>query len=337
MADILQVEHLSAVFDTPQGTVQAVRDVSFTVAEGEVLAIVGESGCGKTALCRAVMGLLPRNGRVTAGRIVAGGQDITHYTERKLCALRGSFFSMLLQHPMTALDPTVTVGAQVAEAVRLRHPKIGNAEVTRRVTELLTLVGIEDAAVRGGQYPHQFSGGMCQRTALAIALAGEPKLLFADEPTSALDVTVQAQILALLQDVQRRLSMATVFVTHDLGAVARIAHRVAVMYAGKLVELGTAEEIFHDPRHPYTWALLRCLPSRHRGEETLPCVAGMPPSLLHPPKGDAFARRSDCALAIDYEEEPPMFRVSDTHYAATWLLHPDAPKRSWEGGRHHGG
>ncbi len=337
MADVLQVEHLSAVFDTPQGTVQAVRDVSFTVAEGEVLAIVGESGCGKSALCRAIMGLLPRNGRITAGRIVAGGQDITGYTERQLCALRGDFFSMILQEPMTALDPTMTVGAQIAEAVRLRDPQAKKARVTRRVEELLTLVGIDRPEIRARQYPHQFSGGMRQRAALAIALAGEPKVLFADEPTTALDVTMQAQILALLQDVQRRLSMATVFVTHDLGVVARIAHRVAVMYAGKIVEIGTAEEIFHDPRHPYTWALLRCLPSLHRGEETLPCAAGMPPSLIHPPKGDAFARRSEYALAIDYEEEPPLFRVSDTHYAATWLLHPDAPKVTKEGGVRHDG
>lgn len=337
MADVLQVEHLSAVFDTPQGTVQAVRDVSFTVAEGEVLAIVGESGCGKSALCHAVMGLLPRSGRVTAGRIVAGGQDITGYSERQLCALRGDFFSMILQDPMTALDPTMTVGAQIAEAVRLRQPKAKRDEVARRVAELLTLVGIDRPEIRQRQYPHQFSGGMRQRAALAIALAGEPKVLFADEPTTALDVTMQAQILALLQDVQRRLSMATVFVTHDLGVVARIAHRVAVMYAGKIVEIGTAEEIFHDPRHPYTWALLRCLPSLHRGEETLPCAAGMPPSLIHPPKGDAFARRSEYALAIDYEEEPPLFRVSDTHYAATWLLHPDAPQVMRGGGVRHGG
>lgn len=337
MADVLQVEHLSAVFDTPQGTVQAVRDVSFTVAEGEVLAIVGESGCGKSALCRAIMGLLPRSGHVTAGRIVAGGQDITDYSERQLCALRGDFFSMILQDPMTALDPTMTVGAQIAEAVRLRQPKAKKTEVARRVAELLTLVGIDQPEIRQRQYPHQFSGGMRQRAALAIALAGEPKVLFADEPTTALDVTMQSQILALLQDVQHRLSMATVFVTHDLGVVARIAHRVAVMYAGKIVEIGTAEEIFHDPRHPYTWALLRCLPSLHRGEEKLPCAAGMPPSLIHPPKGDAFARRSEYALAIDYEEEPPLLRVSDTHYAATWLLHPDAPNVTREGGVRHDG
>ena len=192
--------------------------------------------------------------------------------------------------------------------------------------ELLELVGIDHAQERMALYPHSFSGGMRQRVVLAIALAGDPRILFADEPTTALDVTIQAQILDLLRDVQRKLGTATVFVTHDLGVVARVADRVAVMYAGKIVETGTAEDIFCDPRHPYTWGLLRSLPALSRGKETLPSIPGIPPTLIDPPQGDAFASRNEYALAIDYEEAPPMFRVSDTHYAATWLLDERAPR-----------
>ena len=243
-----------------------------------------------------------------------------------MTALRGSLFSMVFQDPMTALDPTMTIGAQIAEAVLAHRPKLEKSAVRSRVIELLELVGIDRAQERMTLYPHSFSGGMRQRVVLAIALAGDPRILFADEPTTALDVTIQAQILDLLRDVQRKLGTATVFVTHDLGVVARVADRVAVMYAGKIVETGTAEEIFYDPRHPYTWGLLRSLPALSRGKETLPIIPGMPPTLIDPPQGDAFAPRNEYALAIDYEEAPPMFRVSDTHYAATWLLDERAPK-----------
>lgn len=243
-----------------------------------------------------------------------------------MTALRGSLFSMVFQDPMTALDPTMTIGAQIAEAVLAHKPKLEKTAVRERVVELLELVGIDRAQERMALYPHNFSGGMRQRVVLAIALAGNPRILFADEPTTALDVTIQAQILDLLRDVQRKLGTATVFVTHDLGVVARVADRVAVMYAGKIVETGTAEEIFYDPRHPYTWGLLRSLPALSRGKETLPSIPGMPPTLIDPPQGDAFAPRNEYALAIDYEEAPPMFRVSDTHYAATWLLDERAPK-----------
>ena len=219
---------------------------------------------------------------------------------------------------------TMTIGAQIAEAVRVHQPRMGRKAMRQRVLELMTLVGIERPAERMGLYPHNFSGGMRQRSVLAMALAGDPAILFADEPTTALDVTIQAQILDLLRQIQQQLGTATVFVTHDLGAVARVADRVAVMYAGKIVEIGTAEEIFYDPRHPYTWGLLQSLPALSRGRETLPTIPGMPPDLLHPPKGDAFACRNPYALDIDYEEEPPMFPITETHFAATWLLDPRA-------------
>lgn len=326
MPELLEVKNLSVSFFTPDGEVQAVRDVSFSLAKGEVLAIVGESGCGKSVLCKTIMKLLPAAARVKSGRITVDGTDITTYGERDMRKLRGRLFSMVFQDPMTALNPTMTIGAQIAEAVRVHQPRIPKTELHARILELMTLVGIQRPEERMKLYPCNFSGGMRQRTVMAIALAGNPAILFADEPTTALDVTIQAQILDLLKDIQKKLGTATVFVTHDLGVVARVADRVAVMYAGKIVETGTAEEIFYDPRHPYTWGLLRALPAYSRGRGTLYTIPGMPPTLIDPPKGDAFACRSEYALAIDYEEEPPMFRVTDTHYAATWLLDGRAPK-----------
>lgn len=326
MPELLEVKNLSVSFFTLAGEVQAVRDVSFSLKPGEVLAIVGESGCGKSVLCKSIMKLLPRTAKIKSGSITACGTDITHYHEKDMYALRGKRFSMIFQDPMTALDPTMTVGEQIAEAVRTHQPKLGRAQTQARVLELMTLTGIDKPEERMRLYPHHFSGGMRQRAVMAIALAGNPKILFADEPTTALDVTIQAQILDLLREVQRKLSMATVFVTHDLGVVARVADRVAVMYAGKIVETGTAEEIFYDPRHPYTWGLMRSLPALAHGKKTLPAIPGMPPTLIGLPKGDAFACRNEYALDVDYEEEPPMFRITDTHYAATWLLDPRAPK-----------
>lgn len=263
MADLLNVEHLSVSFFTPAGEVQSVRDVSFSLKAGEVLAIVGESGCGKSVLCKSILRLLPQTAKIKSGKIIVDGTDITAYREREMTALRGSLFSMVFQDPMTALDPTMTIGAQIAEAVLAHKPKSEKSAVRSRVIELLELVGIDRAQERMALYPHNFSGGMRQRVVLAIALAGKPHILFADEPTTALDVTIQAQILDLLRDVQRKLGTATVFVTHDLGVVARVADRVAVMYAGKIVETGTTEEIFYDPRHPYTWGCCaRCPRSR---------------------------------------------------------------------------
>ena len=326
MSNLLEIRGLSVCYHTPQGTVQAVRDVSLTLEPGEVLAIVGESGCGKSALCRSILGLLPQNGEILSGAVLAKGLDLVGLSEKELRPLRGSFFSMVFQNPMASLNPTMTVGAQIAEAVKVRQPRISAADLDRRVEELMDLVGIREPSIRKNQYPHQFSGGMRQRSVLAMALAGNPKVLLADEPTTALDVTIQAQILDLFRSLQEKLHTASIFVTHDLGVVARVADRVAVMYAGKIVEVGTVEEVFQDPRHPYTWSLLQALPRFSRGKDRLCAIPGLPPSLVDPPRGDAFACRSRYALDVDYEEAPPMFAVSQTHSAATWLLDPRAPQ-----------
>lgn len=326
MAELLEVKNLSVSFETAQGEIQAVRDVSFSLKSGEVLAIIGESGCGKSVLCKSIMKLLCNKARIKSGSITVDGVDITGYRERDMQKLRGRLFSMVFQDPMTALNPTMTVGSQIAEAVRVHHPGMSRDAVHQRVIELMELVGIQRPDERYGLYPYHFSGGMRQRSVMAIALASAPKILFADEPTTSLDVTIQAQILDLLRDIQRKLGTATILVSHDLGVVARVADRIAVMYAGKIVEIGTAEEIYYDPRHPYTWGLMMALPAYAKAGEPLYTIPGMPPNLLDPPKGDAFACRNAYALAIDYEEMPPMFKISDTHYAATWLLDKRAPK-----------
>ncbi len=326
MAELLDVKNLSVSFNSPNGKVQAVRNVSLTVKSGEVLAIVGESGCGKSVLCKAIMKLLPRTAQMESGSILIDGTDIAGYREREMQKLRGRLFSMVFQDPMTSLNPTLSIGRQIAEAVLVHDRKLSKQAAYERVIELMQLVGIEHPAERYALYPYNFSGGMRQRAVMAIALAANPKILFADEPTTALDVTIQAQILDLLRAVQKKLGMATVLVSHDLGVVARVADRVAVMYAGKIVEIGTAEEIFYDPRHPYTWGLMQSLPVFCKGRDSLHTLPGMPPTLIDPPKGDAFACRNEYALAIDYEEMPPMFQISDTHYAATWLLDARAPK-----------
>lgn len=326
MEAILKIDHLSVGISSPAGKVEAVRDVSFSLYPGETLAIVGESGCGKSMLCKSIMKLLPRSAKIEGGTIQANGVDITGFSERQMRKLRGSFFSMVFQNPMTALNPTMTVGRQIGEAVQIHQPGLSGEQVFGRVLELMELVGIRNPRERYSLYPHQFSGGMRQRSVMAIALAANPAVLLADEPTTALDVTVQVQILDLLREIQKKLGTATILISHDLGVVARAADRVAIMYAGKIVEIGTAEEIYRTPRHPYTWGLMQSLPARNRGKEQLKTIPGMPPTLICPPRGDAFAGRNPYAMEIDYREEPPMFRISDTHYAATWLLDPRAPK-----------
>lgn len=325
METVLEVKNLSVSFDTKKGEVEAVRDVSFSVKKGEVLAIVGESGCGKTVMSQSVLKLLPRNSRIKSGQILVEGTDITNYKEKEMQRLRGTTLSMVFQDPMMTLNPTIPVGVQITEAI-LRHEKVSREEAKQRAIEMLQLVGIEDAAQRYRLQPHYFSGGMRQRCVLAIALALKPKLLFADEPTTALDVTVQSKILNLLLDLKEELGLSIIFITHDLSVAAKIADRVAVMYAGKIVEIGKAEEVFYNPQHPYTWGLLSSLPSLAKRGEQLKCITGMPPSLLHPPAGDAFARRNPYAMEIDYKEMPPMFEITPTHYAATWLLDERAPK-----------
>ena len=326
MKELLEIKNLSVSFNTPKGEIQAVRDVSLSLHEGEVLAIVGESGCGKSVLCKSIMKLLHDNAYIKSGSIIVDGVDITHYGRKDMERLRGRVFSMVFQDPMTSLNPTIPIGEQIAEAVRVHNPKMKKAEVYERVVSMMNLVGIPDAEQRYKLYPYSFSGGMRQRSVMAIALASEPKILLADEPTTSLDVTIQAQILDLLKDVQKKLLTATILVSHDLGVVARVADRVAVMYAGKIVELGTVEDIFYEPRHPYTWGLMRSLPSLAKEGEELYTIPGIPPTMINPPKGDAFACRNEYALAIDYEKMPPMFRISDTHFAATWLLDERAPK-----------
>ena len=326
MAGLLEITNLSVSFDTAQGKVQAVRGVSFSLQSGEVLAIVGESGCGKSVLCKTIMKLLPDTARINSGTIAVNGIDITRYREQDMRKLRGNYFSMVFQDPMTSLNPTIPIGRQIGEAVKIHNPGMTKAEVYQKVLELMELVGIGQVKERYPLYPYSFSGGMRQRSVMAIGLASNPKLLFADEPTTALDVTVQAQILDLIREIQKNLGMAMILVSHDLGVVARAADRVAVMYAGKIVEIGKTEDIFYEPCHPYTWGLMKSLPAFSKAGRELYTIPGMPPTLLHPPKGDAFACRNEYALAIDYEEEPPMFRVTDTHYAATWLLDKHAPR-----------
>ncbi|MDO5411058.1 MAG: ABC transporter ATP-binding protein [Lachnospiraceae bacterium] len=322
---ILELNHLSVSFDTPKGEVQAVRDVSFSLQQGEILAVVGESGCGKTVMSYSVMKLLPKSARIKSGSIVLDGKDITAYKEKEMKNIRGSIVSMVFQDPMTTLNPTMPIGEQITEAI-CKHKKVSKEEAKAKAIELMDMVGIEDPVYRYDLQPHFFSGGMRQRSVLAIALALEPKVLLADEPTTALDVTVQRKILDLLLEIRKKTGIAIVFISHDLGVVARIADRVAVMYAGKIVETGTAEEIFYDPRHPYTWGLMEALPVFAKAGKRLKTIPGMPPMLLNPPPGDAFAPRNRFAMKIDYEKMPPMFEISPTHQAATWLLDERAPK-----------
>ena len=326
MEELLKIENLSVGIKSPAGKVQAVRDVSLDLHPGEILAIVGESGCGKSMLCKAIMKLLPKSAKIEGGKIIANGVDITDYSDKDMRKLRGKLFSMIFQDPMTALNPTIPIGRQIAEAILTHEPKLSKEEVYNRVINLMELVGIRQAHERYKLYPYNFSGGMRQRSVMAIALAANPKILLADEPTTALDVTIQAQILDLLKEIQLKLGTATILVSHDLGVVARCADRVAIMYAGKIVEIGTAEEVYYDPRHPYTWGLMQSLPALNKGKAELKTIPGMPPTLINPPKGDAFACRNEYALEIDYHKQPPMFKITDTHYAATWLLDPRAPK-----------
>ncbi|GAB6496291.1 oligopeptide ABC transporter, ATP-binding protein [Bacillus sp. UMTAT18] len=326
MKTLLEVKDLQVSFDTHAGEVQAVRGVTFDLKKGETLAIVGESGSGKSVTSKALMGLIPNPpGRIKNGEIVFDGRDLTKLTEKEMQQVRGKDIAMIFQDPMTSLNPTMTIGNQIMEGL-IKHQGMSKADARKVALELIDLVGIPNPEARLKQYPHQFSGGMRQRVVIAMALACNPKLLIADEPTTALDVTIQAQILELMKDIQQKTEAAIIFITHDLGVVANVADRVAVMYAGKVVEIGTVDEIFYNPKHPYTWGLIASMPSLDGSEEELYAIPGTPPDLLKPPKGDAFAPRNPQALKIDFEMDPPLFKVSDTHYAATWLLHEQAPE-----------
>ena len=325
MEKLLEVKNLCVNFGTYGGEVKAVRGVTFELHKGETLAIVGESGSGKSVACKTIMRILSSNGYIKDGQILFDGKDLTKISEKDMEKVRGKDIAMIFQDPMTSLNPTMTIGKQIMEPI-IKHQGFSKEDARKRAIELIELVGISDAEKRFKQYPHQFSGGMRQRIVIAISLACNPKVLIADEPTTALDVTIQAQILELIKDLQEKTGVAVIFITHDLGVVANMADRVAVMYAGKIIEYGTSDDIFYDPKHPYTWGLLGSMPTLDIGDNDLYNIPGTPPDLMDPPKGDAFALRSAYAMKIDHLAEPPMFKVSDTHYAATWLLHPLAPK-----------
>lgn len=326
MEKILEVNNLSISFDTYDGEVKAVRGVTFDLKEKETLAIVGESGSGKSVTAQAIMQLIPMPpGKFAGGSIIYNGEDLIKKSEKEIQRIRGREISMIFQDPMTSLNPTMKIGTQIMEGL-LKHRNMSKKDAKKRVIELLDLVGIPNPEVRANQYPHQFSGGMRQRVVIAIALALGPRILIADEPTTALDVTIQAQILDLMKQIQNKTNNAIIFITHDLGVVANVADRVAVMYAGKIVEIGKTDEIFYNPQHPYTWGLIGAMPTMNTMEEELVAIPGSPPDMLKPPEGDAFAPRNPYAMRIDSMEEPPMFKISDSHYAATWLLHKYAPR-----------
>ena len=323
---ILEVKDLELGFNTYAGQVQALRGVDFHLDKGETLAIVGESGSGKSVTIKAVTKLLAANAVVKGGSITYKGHDILNMDDKTFSQLRGNEISLIFQDPLSSLDPVMKIGKQITETLRIKL-KMSKEDAKKRAIELMGAVGIPEPEKRYNEYPFQFSGGMRQRIVIAIALACNPEVLICDEPTTALDVTIQSQILELIGDIQKKNDLSVIFITHDLGVVANVADRVCVMYAGKIVETGTVEEIFYDPRHPYTWSLLTSMPSLATTQgDKLTVIPGTPPNMVHPPKGDAFAARNPYALKIDFEEQPPMFKISDTHYAATWLEHPDAPK-----------
>jgi oligopeptide transport system ATP-binding protein len=324
--NILEVKDLEISFGTYAGEVQAVRGVTFDLRRGETLAIVGESGSGKSVTAKSIMRLLPEaNSIIKGGEAVFEGQNLLTLSEKRMQGIRGSKIAMVFQDPMTSLDPTMRVGRQITESLK-KHLGMSGQRAKERSLELLEMVGIPSAEDRLRQYPHQFSGGMRQRVVIAIALACDPQILIADEPSTALDVTIQAQILELLRDLQERLGMSVILITHDLGVVAQTAHRVAVMYGGKIVETGTVREIFYNPQMPYTWGLLSSipLPTADRSQDLIP-IPGSPPDMLDPPKGCPFTPRCPYAMRICAEDMPDYTTFSVEHKAACWLHHPMAP------------
>ncbi len=323
---ILSAKDVEVQFQVRGRILTAIRGISLDIYEGETIAIVGESGSGKSVFTKTFTGMLETNGQISNGSVIFEGKDLTKLKkDQDWEGIRGAKISTVFQDPMTSLNPVRTIGYQIAEVI-IKHQKKSKDEAKKLAIKLMEEVGISDAANRYDEYPFQYSGGMRQRIVIAIALACHPKILICDEPTTALDVTIQAQILKLIKDLQKEYGYTTVYITHDLGVVANVADRVAVMYAGQIVEIGKAEEVFYTPKHPYTWALLSSLPQLGIKGEDLYAITGTPPSLYDKVIGDAFAPRNPYAMQIDFEEEPPMFKVSDTHYAKTWLLDPRAPK-----------
>ena len=323
---VLEVENLHTCFHTESGDVNAVNGLSMTLEAGKTLGIVGESGSGKSVFTKTFVGMLDGNGSITGGSIMYDGKDLAKFKkEKEWMTIRGKKIAMVMQDPMTSLNPLKKVGKQIQECIEL-HQGLKGAVAKKATLQILEKVGIPYPEMRYNQYPHEFSGGMRQRVVIAIAVACRPQILICDEPTTALDVTIQAQILELIRNLQAEYHMSVIYITHDLGVVANVADRVAVMYAGQIVEVGKVDEIFYDARHPYTWALLSALPQLGVKGEALPTIDGTPPNLFNKIKGDAFAPRNRQALAIDFEEEPPYFEVSETHKAKTWYLDPRAPK-----------
>ena len=331
---ILSIKDLSITFTTSAGQVNVIRGVNLSLYQGETLAIVGESGSGKSVTVKAIMGILSSNGKINSGSIDftyhRGEEEVTTdlltLSKKEIRRrINGKRIAMVFQDPMTSLNPTMTVGAQIMEGM-IYHYHTPKKEAYQKAIHLLELVGITDPEKRMKNYPHQLSGGMRQRVVIAIALACDPELLICDEPTTALDVTIQAKILELIKDIQKKTGISVIYITHDLGVVAKVADYVEVMYAGKVIERGTTDEIFYEPRHPYTWGLLSAMPDLSSSDDRLYTIPGSPPNLLHQVEGDSFAPRNIYALNLDFKKEPPMFRITDTHYAATWLLHEKAPK-----------
>ena len=326
MKKILEVNNLSISFHTYGGEVQAVRNVNFDLHEGETLAIVGESGSGKSVTVQSVMRLLSMPpGEFKSGSILMNGEDIVRKTEKEMEKIRGQEMGMIFQDPMTSLNPTMKVGRQITEGL-IKHQNMSKEEAEKRGLELLRLVGIPNPERRINQYPHEYSGGMRQRAVIAIALSCDPKILIADEPTTALDVTIQAQILELLRDIQSKRKTGIVLITHDLGVVANAADRVAVMYGGKIVETGTVDEIFYQPKHPYTWGLLGSMPKVDDAKGVLQSIPGSPPDLKDPPKGCPFAARCPHAMKVCDQHMPDYIESSSTQKTACWLLDERAPK-----------
>lgn len=324
---LLSVRNLKTSFFTHVGEVKAVRGISFDVNEGEVLGIVGESGSGKSVTSLSIMGLLQYPGRVVDGEILLNGEDILTYSKNQMRRVRGKEIAMIFQDPMTSLNPVYTIGNQVMEMI-LEHEKMTKREARARAIEMLKLVGIPAAEKRIDSYPHEFSGGMRQRVMIALALSCNPKLLIADEPTTALDVTIQAQILNLIKKLNRQFGMTTMLITHDLGVVATVCDKVAVMYGGLIMEYGTADEIFYHPRHPYTMGLLGSIPHVDGGEKRrLIPIDGTPPDLINPPKGCPFSTRCKYCMNVCTQEQPPYF-AEDKHRTMCWMLDADAPKDS---------
>ncbi|MCD7918497.1 MAG: ABC transporter ATP-binding protein [Clostridiales bacterium] len=322
---ILSAKDVEIQFSLRGNMLKAIRKCSLDLYEGETLAIVGESGSGKSVFTKSFLGMLDANGKITGGSITYEGVDISKYTtEKQWRGIRGKKIAMVMQDPMTSLNPLKKVGKQIQESIEL-HRGVKGAEAKKMAIEMLDKVGIPDPEKRYNQYPHEFSGGMRQRVVIAIAVACQPQILICDEPTTALDVTIQAQILDLIRNLKDELNMTVVYITHDLGVVANVADRIAVMYAGQIVEYGNADEIFYDAWHPYTWALLSALPQLGVKGQDLPSIEGTPPNLFQEIKGDAFAPRNKQALAIDFVKEPPFFEVSPTHKAKTWYLDPRCP------------